>query len=346
LISERYPYAEPAFGAQANYVRNSIKVTVDAYHGTVTVYAVDTEDPLLRAWQAFLPHTFKSLSTMPKDVRAHLRYPERIFQVQSAMFTTYHMREADLLYNREDQWEVPAISGGEGAVQTMQPYYAVMRLPGESEAEFILMLPFTPKRKDNLSAWMVARSDGEHLGQLMVYRFPKDRLVFGPQQIVNRINQDAEISRQISLWDQRGSAAIFGTLLVIPVEESLLYVRPLYLRSEGGKIPELKRVIVAYEKQIAMAPSLKEALAVIFGSHVEEAANQEQASVTSPTAGEAQGTSDSKPTEPESKVPAAAALMHFERALAAQREGDWAAYGEELKQVEARLRAMQPPQSP
>jgi uncharacterized membrane protein (UPF0182 family) len=224
-----------------------------------------------------------------------------------------------------------------------------MKLPGEQRSEFILMLPFTPKRKDNLAAWMVARSDGDQLGQLIVYRFPKDRLVFGPQQVVTRINPDAEIARQISLWDQRGSKAEFGTLLVVPIEESLLYVRPLYLRSEGGKIPELKRVIVALENQIAMAPSLREAIDAVF---------DERTSLASATA---QG--EAAPAPPPPDVPAAAplepvaaqgakpdatlpaeqrALVHFERAIAAQRAGDWARYGEELRQVEALLRGMQP----
>ncbi len=261
--SNRYPYAQPVQHGSLNYLRNSVKAVIDAYDGTVTLYAADPTDPLLRAWRRAFPHSFVPLSRMPSDLRAHLRYPQLIFGIQTEMFTVYHMRAPDLLYNREDQWEVPAIAGGDGKTKT-QPYYTVMKLPGESHAEFILMLPFTPKRKDNLAAWMVARSDGAALGQLMVYRFPKDRLVFGPQQVVNRINQDAEISRQISLWDQHGSQAIFGTLLVVPVEESLLYVRPLYLRSEGGKIPELKRVIVAYEKHIAMRPSLREAVEAIL----------------------------------------------------------------------------------
>lgn len=342
LHSNRYPYAEPVFDGAVNYIRNSIKVTVDAYHGDVSVYAADATDPLLQAWQAFLPETFKPMSAMPSDVRSHLRYPEQIFSIQTEMFTTYHMREAELLYNREDQWSVPAISTGEGGVQRMVPYYAVMRLPEEDRAEFILMLPFTPKRKDNLSAWMVARSDGEHLGELVVYRFPKDRLVFGPQQVVNRINQDAEISGQISLWDQRGSDAVFGTLLVIPVEESLLYVRPLYLRSEGGKIPELKRVIVVYEKRIAMEPSLQQALNSIFRTSPEEAS----AAASPPPISDAQAHSDgSQPGQPTPQVlgdGAPAALKHFERALSAQRAGDWAQYGEQIRAVEAVLRKMQP----
>ena len=357
LTSHRYPYAEPIPGSRINYIRNSIKVTVDAYDGTVTVYAIDPQDPLLAAYRRLLPNTFTALADMPADVRAHLRYPAQIFAIQANMLATYHMREAQLLYNREDQWEIPAVSTGEGSTQLMEPYYTVMRLPGGSKPEFILMLPFTPKRKDNLSAWMVARSDGEHLGELMVYRFPKDRLVFGPQQIVNRINQDAEISGQISLWDQRGSDALFGTLLVIPVEESLLYVRPLYLRSEGGKIPELKRVIVAYEKRIAMEPSLEKALSVLFQDDGRQTGlrsdgtsadlRRRSRGATPETATTDSGNRSSAPSAgPVPTAPAAAALYHFERALSAQRGGDWATYGEQLKAVERYLRDMQPAPQP
>ena len=343
-VSNRYPYAEPV-PTGVNYIRNSVKVVVDAYQGTVTPYAVDDKDPILAAWRKVFPNTFRPLSEMPADLRAHLRYPEQIFAMQAEMFTTYHMAEAQLLYNREDQWEVPTISAQESK-QKMSPYYTVMKLPGENEAEFILMLPFSPKRKDNLAAWMVARSDGEHLGELVVYTFPKDRLVFGPQQVINRINQDAEISRQISLWDQRGSQALFGTLLVVPIEESLIYVRPLYLRSEGGKIPELKRVVVAYEKQIAMEPSLREAINAIFGaapaaaSHAAAASNV-QGAEHEQAVGEPPASSDAAPVATGGSVQVQA-LQHFERAIAAQRAGDWAAYGRELDAVEALLRQMQP----
>jgi uncharacterized membrane protein (UPF0182 family) len=177
---------------------------IDAYDGTVTLYAVDELDPLLKAWRKIFPNSFESLDKMPQDIRDHLRYPEAIFKLQTEMFSIYHMKQSQLLYNREDQWEIPSISTSEQSKHPMEPYYTVMKLPGEKKAEFILMLPFTPKRKDNLAAWMVARADGDVLGELVVYRFPKDRLIYGPQQVVNRINQDAEISRQISLWDQRG----------------------------------------------------------------------------------------------------------------------------------------------
>jgi uncharacterized protein len=224
-----------------------------------------------------------------------------------------------------------------------------MKLPGEQHSEFILMLPFTPKRKDNLAAWMVARSDGEQLGQLVVYRFPKDRLVFGPQQVVTRINQDPEIARQISLWDQRGSKAEFGTLLVVPIEESLLYVRPLYLRSEGGKIPELKRVIVAFENRIAMAPSLREAIDAVFkekGS-LPPPPDTGSAQATSATAAQAPAPVAALEVKDDAAMPPEQrALVHFERAIAAQREGDWARYGEELRRVEALLRDIQPTAAP
>ena len=175
------------------------------------------------------------------------------------------MKRPQVFYNKEDQWEIPEIDG-----RIMEPYYTIMKLPGEEQEEYILMLPYTPRGKSNLSAWMVARSDGEHYGKLDVYTFPKQKLVFGPSQVVARINQNAEVSRQISLWDQRGSSVIQGTLLVIPIEESLIYVRPLYLKADAGKIPELKRVIVSYEGRVAMESTLEKALQKIFAGFSRE----------------------------------------------------------------------------
>jgi len=210
--SDSYPYAQPIHGL--NYIRNSVKVVIDAYDGSVTFYVADEDDPILRTWQRIFPGTFTPLDEMPEDVRAHLRYPEDIFRIQTEQFTTYQMESAELVYNREDQWEIPSVRQGDGHTgvgeggSQMVPYFTIMKLPGEDEAEFIQMIPFTPKQKQNLSAWMAARMDGDRLGELVVYRFPKDRLVFGPQQIMNRINQDAEIARQVSLWDQRGSEAV------------------------------------------------------------------------------------------------------------------------------------------
>jgi uncharacterized membrane protein (UPF0182 family) len=344
--TSRYPYSQP--DAQGiNYVRNSVKVVIDAYHGDVDFYVNDQDDPLIRTWKAIFPSLFDDVEAMPEDLQRHLRYPEDLFDAQTEMFTVYHMDDPQDVYDREDQWEVPSLAGEDGR-RRMEPYYTVMRLPEEDEAELVLMIPYTPKSKANLAAWMVARNDGERRGELVVYRFPKDRLVFGPQQIMNRIHQDAEISRQVSLWDQRGSQAIFGTLLVIPVEESLLYVAPLYLRSESGRIPELKRVIVVYENRIAMEPTLEGAVRAIFGGEGEEAASAdaEPPPVAATLEGGTEPTDAADPTDAATETGtetggesprAAAAKEAFERATAAQRAGDWAGYGAALEELEAIL---------
>ena len=257
-VSNRYPYSQkiPRFG---NYVRNSVKISIDAYDGSMNFYISDLSDPIIQTYQNIFPDLFQNLSEMPKDLRSHIRYPSDLFAIQTFIYATYHMKRPQVFYNKEDQWEIPEIDG-----RIMQPYYTIMKLPEEEKEEYILMVPYTPRGKSNLSAWMVARSDGASYGKLDVYMFPKQKLVYGPSQIVARINQDAEISRQISLWDQRGSSVIQGTLLVIPIEESLVYVRPLYLKADAGKIPELKRVIVGYEDNIAMERTLDEALKKIF----------------------------------------------------------------------------------
>ena len=202
----------------------------------------------------------RPLDELVASLRTHLRHPVGFFNVQAEMYATYHMLDVNTFYNQEDQWSVPEVDDAR-----IEPYYTVMRLPEESEAEFILMLPFTPRLKDNLSAWMVARNDGDLLGQLVVYAFPKQRLIYGPKQMVGRINQDPIVSQQITLWDRAGSNVIRGTLLVIPIEQSLIYVQPLYLRSEDGRIPELKRVIAGYGNSIAMGVDLEDALERIFG---------------------------------------------------------------------------------
>ena len=241
----RYPYSAPSAGG-INYIRNSVKVITDAYNGTTEFYVSDPRDPLVQTLGRAYPGLLRPLDAMRADLRRHLRYPETIFAIQAAMFSTYHMTNPVVFYNKEDQWEIPAIDI-DGNPQLMQPYYTIMRLPGEAHSEFIQMLPFTPARKDNLAAWMAARSDPERYGQLEVFEFPRQTIVYGPRQIIARINQDQVISPQITLWNQQGSQVIQGTLLVIPVGEALLYVRPLYLRASGGRIPALNRVIVAYQ---------------------------------------------------------------------------------------------------
>jgi uncharacterized membrane protein (UPF0182 family) len=323
--SDRYPYSMPTAGI-GNYVRNSVKLVMDAYNGSVDMYVADPDDPLIKVYQRIFPGVFLPLSAMPADLRAHIRYPEDIFRIQTYIYSVYHMNRPQIFYNKEDLWEIPSIAAS-GSQQTMSPYYIIMRLPQGKQEEFILMLPFTPIRKPNLSAWMVARSDGDGYGQLVVYRFPKQKLVYGPSQIVARINQDAEISRQLSLWDQRGSQVIHGTLLVIPIEEALLYVRPLYLRGESAKIPELKRVVVAYENKIAMEATLEAALDRIFN---EGAAPQTATEESAP---------QRSPGVPSTLIRQAAEA--YDRAVQAQRQGDWATYGEELKKLGSLLQQLQ-----
>jgi len=332
--SDRYPYAQRA--GNVNYIRNSIKVVIDAYHGTTTFYAIDPRDPIAATLGRAFPGLLTPVAKMPAGLRQRMRYPQTIFAIQAAMFSTYHMDRPDVFYNREDQWEVPAI-GTPGGEQRMEPYYAVMRLPGESQAEYIQMLPFTPRQKDNLAAWMVSRSDGDRYGDLVVFKFPKQKLIFGPRQVVARINQDQVISPQITLWSQQGSQVIQGTLLVIPIEESLLYVRALYLKAEGGTIPELKRVIVAHQNEIVMEETLDAAIDRLFGkpgSAAPVGARPDTTAAASPA------TSAAAPVErpgtagdADRKALAAEALAHYERALAAQREGNWALYGEEIKKL-------------
>ncbi len=259
--SNRYPYASAA--GRINYIRNAVKVTIDAYHGTTVFHLLDPNDPIAATIGRVFPSLLKPIGDMPEDLRRRLRYPQAIFAMQAAMFATFHMTNPAVFYNREDQWEIPAFEIG-GQAERMEPYYTVMKLPGESGPEYIQMLPFTPRQKDNLSAWMAARTDGDNYGQLVVFQFPKQTVIFGPRQVAARISQDQVIAPQITLWNQQGSEVIQGTLLVIPIEESLLYIRPLYLRAAGGRIPELKRVIVAYQNQIVMEETLDEALGRLF----------------------------------------------------------------------------------
>jgi len=325
--SGAYPYSMPAANG-LNYIRNAIKVVIDAYNGTTVFYLLDPDDPIAATIGRIFPGLLRPLAEMPEGLRTRLRYPEGIFSIQAAMFLTFHMTNPATFYNKEDQWEVPAIDRREQAAAEMQPYYTIMRLPGQEHAEFIQMLPFTPRQKDNLAAWMVSRSDGDHYGRLMVFQFPKQKVVFGPRQVVARISQDQVISPQITLWNQQGSEVIQGTLLVIPIEESLVYIRPLYLRAAGGRIPELKRVIVAYQNQIVMEETLEAGLARIFPP-----------TAGAPAAAEPRPAGAAVPEEAaaapvtEMATLAEQAREHYRRALAAQREGNWALYGEEIRRL-------------
>ena len=326
--TDRYPYSF-RLNDGTTYMRNAVKVVIDAYDGSLTSYVSAPHDPIIATWGKIFPGIFVPLDRMPEDLRAHLRYPDDLYRTQAALYTTYHMDQPDEFYHREDQWQIPMVTETDASVPFMR--HIVMRLPDEKQAEFIYMVPFTPRGKDNMAAWMVARNDGDAYGKLRVYQFPRQSLVYGPRQIENRINQDTEISRQVSLWDQRGSQVIRGDLLVIPIEKALLYVQPLYLQAEGGRIPELKRVVVAYQNQVVMQETLDGALAELFGgepgprSQVAAAGGEPSPSAEAP----AQGASPSATF----RALAAEARRHYDAAVAAQRAGDWARYGDEIRQL-------------
>jgi hypothetical protein len=321
--SDRYPYAQRLLDG-TSYMRNSVKLVIDAYDGSLTAYVSAPADPLIRTWDRIFPGIFVPLDSMPADLRAHIRYPDDIYRVQTSLYTTYHMEAPEDFYHREDQWQIPLVAKADESVPFMR--HIIMRLPEESKAEFIYMVPFTPRGKENLAAWMVARNDGDVYGKLLVYRLSRQSLVFGPRQIENRINQNTEIARQITLWDQRGSQVIRGDLLVIPIEESLVYVQPLYLQAEGGRIPELKRVVVAYQNRVVMQETLEGALTELFGG---------SKGPPQPPPGVATGAGAAGPAIADTAFRAlvAEARRRYEAALQAQREIDWARYGEEFRRL-------------
>lgn len=266
-ITNRYPYSEPVRG-WGNYVRNSVKVVVDAYNGTVDYYISDSTDPLVLTYAKIFPDLFKPIEEMPESIREHIRYPEDLFTLQSQVYATYHMKDPVTFFNKEDLWNIPNEKYA-GQSIPIRPYYILTRLPGEKDLSYILVQPFTPAKKNNMVAWLVAKSDPNDYGKMIKYNFPKDRTVYGPMMVEARIDQDSVISQQLTLWDQKGSSVIRGNLLVIPIRDSLLYVEPIYLQAQGTQLPELKRVIVAYGDDIVMEKTLREALTQIFGDGAE-----------------------------------------------------------------------------
>ncbi len=322
--SDYFPYAQPAHGLNFNYIRNSVKIVVDAYNGTVDFYLMDATDPIARTYQRIFPGLFKPFAAMPPDLQKHIRYPEDLFLIQAQIYQTYHMDAADVFYNREDLWQFPRQPGGDGTA-LMVPYYIIMRLPGETQAEFFLMLPMVPSRRDNMIAWLAARCDPPDYGKLIVYEFPKDKLVYGPFQIEALINQNTYISQQLSLWNQMGSRVIRGNLLVIPIENSILYVSPLYLRAQQGQLPELKRVIAAYGDRVVMEETLAEALAALFETGA--APPFPSASAGTPLAGPAADR-------------AREALEHYNKAIERLKSGDWTGFGTELNMMHGLLEDM------
>lgn len=329
--SNRYPYATPIASTEGpaadtgiNYIRNSVKVIIDAYDGTADFYVVDPADPLARSFASIFPELFKPASQMPAELVAHLRYPVDLFEIQARMYATFHMKDPRVFYNREDVWAVPTELFGNETV-LVEPYYVTMRLANDPRPEFILILPFVPAGRDNLIAWMAARNDGPRYGELVVYRFPKDRLAFGPMQVEARINQDPVISQQLTLWNQEGSRVIRGNLLVIPMEDALMYVEPLFLQAERSQLPELKRVIVASGPRIVMDETLDGAIARLLG--------RAPPAQPSPGAPPAPG-----PSTRDELI--AQALESYDRAEQLLRQGDFAGYAREIERLGQILRQL------
>jgi uncharacterized membrane protein (UPF0182 family) len=358
--SNMYPYSKrsktPFRKRELNYIRNSVKVIIDAYNGHVAYYMIDTQDPILKTYSKVYPDLFKSLDEMPADLKKHLRYPNDLFEIQVQTYAKYHMQDAQVFYNQEDLWEPPDEIYGDNR-QMMKPYYIIIKLPDADKEEFLLMLPYTPSKKDNMIGWLAARSDLPHYGSLLVYKLSKEKLAYGPMQVEARIDQQTDISRELSLWGQRGSRVIRGNLLAIPVNNSFIYVEPIYLEaqqeapreaqaappSKGGQsqqqqparparkrvtstaaLPELKRVIVALGSRVAMEENLDRALSLVLGNKTIEK----------------EGLSAKVPESKEISDLGEQALKYYNNAKDYLRQGDWAGYGRELENLEGVLKQL------
>ena len=325
--SSNYPYSEPYEGKMGgiNYIRNSVKVVVDAYNGNVDFYVVDEQDPIAMTYQKIYPKLFKSFDKMPEALKAHIRYPNKLFEIQAGVYSRYHMEDVKVFYQREDEWDIAhEIYGKEE--QPMTPNYYIVKLPGEEKAEFINSIPFTPKSKQNMTALMVARNDGKHYGEMVLYTVPKSKTVYGPMQIEAQINQNTEISADFTLWSSKGTTYSRGNLFVIPIEDSLLYVEPVYLEASASAIPEVKKVIVAYGDKIAYENTLGEALASLFG---------DDADTTEPGVGGDEGAADNDSMTQSDWIKQAADA--YDNAQKALQSGDWAKYGKYMDELEEAL---------
>jgi uncharacterized membrane protein (UPF0182 family) len=355
-LSNDFPYSTPItklFGNREhrfNYIRNSVKITIDAYDGTVIYYLIDDQDPIIMAYNQAFPGLFRPFSDMPESLQAHVRYPEDLFTVQTRQYLTYHMTDVQVFYNQEDLWQIAQELFENGEKQPIEPYYVVFNLPNEDESEYLLIEPYTPANRDNMVAWLAARNDPPHYGELVAYELPKQELVFGPLQVEARIDQNSEISAQLSLWDQRGSRVIRGNLLVLPMNSSFLYVEPIYLQANTSELPELTRIIVASGERLVMRETLEEALvALIEGAPIVDAIVVEPP--VSEPGGETAEESGEEVIDPiidnATPVPPASdatvdeliqsANAHFEAAETAQRNGDWATYGREIEALQQDL---------
>ncbi|MFQ8601621.1 MAG: UPF0182 family protein, partial [Anaerovoracaceae bacterium] len=326
--TSRYPYSEPySKEGKVNYIRNSVKVVIDAYNGTTDYYIVDDTDPIAQTFKKIYPDLFKDLNQMPEEIRAHIRYPSMLLNIQAGVYQRYHMNDVKVFYQNEDLWQISSEIYGTKE-QQMTPNYYIMKLPGEDGAEFVNSIPFTPKDKKNLTGLLVARNDGENYGELVLYQMPKSKIVYGPMQVEAQIDQNTEISKEFSLWNSSGSSYSRGNMFVVPIEDSLLYIEPVYLEATNSSIPEVKRVIVAYGDRIAYKPTLAEALNSLFGEgSAEESPGSNKGEASS-------GASEASLSQTEIVTKAQEA---FDNAQKAQQDGDWAKYGEYLNELDKYL---------
>ena len=328
-VSDALPYSQVSQAGSINYIRNSVKIAVDAYDGNPVFYIADPKDPVVLTYQRIFPSLFQPIEAMPDSLRKHIRYPEDLFIIQAGVYGTYHMKDPEVFYNKEDLWNFPR-EAHKGQTGVMQPYYTIMKLPGEPREEFILMLPMVPNNRDNMIAWLAARCDGPNYGKVIEFAFSKEKLIYGPAQIEARIDQDTTISQQLSLWNQAGSRVIRGNLLAIPIDDTLLYVEPLYLSAESRQLPELKRLIASTGDRVVMAQTVESLLAALFVQ--EEKAPAVVSSTTSMPPSAAPGGSLPSGANAE-------ALNHYRRAFEALNKGDWRTFGAEMDAMQKALQS-------
>ncbi len=362
-LSNRYPYSEP-YNQNMNYIRNSVKVIIDAFTGDMDFYIVEDDDPVVNTYANIFPDIFQPLEEMPDSLQEHIRYPRDLFSIQTDIYRIYHMSDPTIFYNREDVWEVPRENYAGREIQ-VEPYYISTVLPGEDEVEFTLMRPFTPADRNNMVSWLGARSDGENYGEINLYSFPRGELVFGPSQIESRIDQHGQISQLLSLWDQEGSRVIRGNLLVLPIENSVIYVEPIFLQAEAGALPELRQVIVAYGNRLAMEDNLETALEVVFGERdptidVDEMEMDELEDIDEDIDDMEPDMPDVDPDTEEEVLPEVEeelpppeelpedaeemlteVVSAFEQAQSALQEGSWSEYGYHMERLEELLEGLQ-----
>lgn len=338
--TDKYPYSQPFDGARNNYLRNSVKIITDAYTGQVSFYVADSTDPIIKTYSKIFPHLYKPMEQMPADLLKHIRYPVDMFMVQAEMYTIFHMNDPWVFYNKEDPWIIPN-EIVDDKQQKMDPYYINMTLQGEDETEFVLMMPFSPKSRPNMIAWMGARMDGENYGKILVYNFPKQETIYGPEQVEARINQNTSIAQQLTLWDQRGVRVYRGNLLVIPVDNSILYIEPIYLQADNSKLPELKRVIAGFGEKLVMEPTLDQAIIKLFGEAPAQPDMETLPNETPETGNIPSDIEGDTIVDKTVKDLSILARDYYDKANEELKRGNWTGYGENIEKLNDVIRELE-----